>query len=99
MRLCVVLPCFFRGVDLCEAIRTVAALGYDAVETYRWKELDLDLVRETLDACGVEMMSICTTEFRLNDPAHRAEWLDGLRQSCEAAKRLGVKRQIGRAHV
>ncbi len=94
MRLCVAIPCFFKNVDFCEALRTVAALGYDAAETYDWKGLDLDAVKKTLDETGVSLLSMCTTEFRLNDPACRTLWLEGLRESCIAASRLGVKRLI-----
>ena len=96
MRLCVVVPCFFgsKSIDFCDAIRQIAALGYDAVETYHWKELDLDTVRSTLLQTGVELLSICTTEFRLTDPLYRQAFTDGIRESCEAAKTLGVKRMI-----
>ena len=81
-------------MDFCEAIRRVAALGYDAAETYKWKDLDLDAVRKTLDETGVELLSMCTTEFKLTDPAYREAWVEGLRESCIAAKKLGVKRLI-----
>ena len=94
MRLCVPIPCFFRGVDFCEAIRKTAELGYDAVETYDWKELDLDEVRKTLDETNVELISICTTEFNLTDPQHRDSWVKGIKESCEAAKKLGAKHLI-----
>ena len=94
MRLCVPIPCFFKNIDFCDAIRTVAELGFDAVETYRWRELDLDKVKAVLDETGVEMLSICTTEFRLTDPAYREAWVDGVKESCAAAKRLGVRRLI-----
>ena len=94
MRLCVAIPCFFKGVDFCDALRQVAALGYDAAETYKWKDLDLDEVRRTLDETGVELLSMCTTEFRLTDPAYRTLWLEGLRESCIAANKLGVRRLI-----
>ena len=94
MRLCVPIPCFFKNIDFCDAIRTVAELGFDAVETYRWRELDLDKVKAVLDETGIEMLSICTTEFRLTDPAYREAWVDGVKESCAAAKRLGVRRLI-----
>ncbi len=94
MRLCVAIPCFFRNVDFCDAIRAVAALGYDAVETYKWQTLDLDAVKRTLDEEGVELLSICTTEFRLTDPQYRDAFVEGVRESCEAARRLGAKRMI-----
>jgi hydroxypyruvate isomerase len=94
MRLCVAIPCFFKDVDFCEAVRTVAALGYDAVETYKWKDLDLEKVRKTLDETGVELLSMCTTEFKLTEPSYRDAWVEGVRESCIAAKKLGVKKLI-----
>jgi hydroxypyruvate isomerase len=94
MRLCVPIPCFFGKDDFCDAIKKVASLGYDAAETYRWQGLDYEKVRNTLDETGVELLSMCTSEFRLTDPQYRQLWLDGLKESCEAAKKLGVKRLI-----
>ena len=94
MRLCVTLPCFFGDADVCEAIKAVRSLGYDAVEIYGWKKLDLDEVKRVCDDEGVELLSLCTSEFRMNDPTFREAWLDGLRESCEAAVRLGAKKLI-----
>jgi hydroxypyruvate isomerase len=37
---------------------------------------------------------MCTTESNLTDPAYRQAWFDGLRESCIAAQKLGVKRLI-----
>ncbi len=94
MRLCVPIPCFFKNTDFCDAIRKVAELGFDAIETYNWKNLDLEAVRETLDETGVELLSMCTTEFNLTDPEKRTAWVEGLRETCEAAKLLGVRKLI-----
>lgn len=94
MRLCVPIPCFFGQMDFAEAIRRVRALGFDAAETYNWKELDAESVRRACAENGVELLSMCTTEFRMTDEAFRSAWLDGLRESCAAARALGVKRLI-----
>ena len=94
MRLCVPIPCFFKNVDFCTDIRKIAALGFDAAETYKWESLDFEAVKNTCDETGVELLSMCTTEFRMTDPSYRADWLDGLRKSCIAAEKLGVKRLI-----
>lgn len=94
MRLCVPIPCFFGGMDFCEGLRRVKTLGYDAAETYNWKGLDFDAVRRTCEETGVELLSMCTSEFRMTDPAFRQAWLDGLEESCQAANRMGVKRLI-----
>ena len=53
MRICVPVPCFFKD-DFCDALRTIGRLGFDAAETYNWKNLDLDKVRATCEETGVE---------------------------------------------
>lgn len=91
MRLCVPVPCFFKNVDFVTAIHRIKALGFDAAETYNWKNLDLDAVRNACEETGVELLSMCTTEFRMTDPALRTAWLDGLKESCAAANKVGAK--------
>lgn len=94
MRLCVPVPCFFGHDDFCDAIRRIGALGYDAAETYDWEGLDLPRVRRTCEESGVELLSMCTTEFRLTDPSFRAAWLAGAEKSCAAAVQVGARRLI-----
>lgn len=94
MRLCVPVPCFFGNMDFCDAIREIKNLGFDAAETYAWKHLNLDQVRGTCEDQGVELLSMCTTEFNMTDPAFRQKWLDGLAESCKAAAQMGVGRLI-----
>ena len=94
MRYCIPIPCFFGKMDFCEAIKTVKALGFDAAETYNWRNLDLDQVRGICQDTGVELLSMCTTEFNMTEPAMRKTWLEGLAVSCKAANRMGVKKLI-----
>ena len=98
MKLCVVMPCFFGGIDFCDSIRKVKEIGFDTIETYHWSHLDLDAVKKTLDECGVNLISMCTSEFRMTSPEHRGLWLDGVKASCEAANKVGAKyliKQVG----
>lgn len=94
MRLCVPIPCFFPKMDFADALRRVKALGFDAAEGYDWRGFDFAAVRRALDETGVELLSLCTTEFRMTDPSFRGAWLNGLRESCAAARTLGVRRLI-----
>ncbi len=94
MRLCVPVPCFFGGKDFCQSIKTIGSLGFDAAETYNWKGLDLEKVKNTCDETGVELLSMCTTEFRMTSPENRRLWLDGLKESCIAANKVGAKKLI-----
>lgn len=94
MKLCVPIPCFFPQLPFERAIETVAALGFRFAEIYGWKQLDLTAAAKALAGSGVTLLSMCTTEFRLTDPACRGLWVEGLRESCEAARLLGVKKLI-----
>ena len=48
MRICVPIPCFFPKHDLCDAIRLIASLGFDAVEIYQqWRGQDLVAIKRT----------------------------------------------------
>lgn len=94
VRLCVAIPCFFGKTDIIDALETVHRIGYDAVEIYGWKGLDRLAVRDACRDMGIELMSMCTTEFRMTDPAYRSAWLDGLEESCIAANAIGASRLI-----
>ncbi len=94
MKLCVPIPCFFGDLPFETAVEKTAALGYRYVEIYDWTRLDFAAAAAALKNTGVTLLSMCTTEFRLTDPACRGLWLEGLRRSCEAASVLGVKTLI-----
>lgn len=94
MKLCVPIPCFFRDIPFEKAVEKVSEAGYGYVEIYDWEQLDMNSAAKALKDCGVTMLSMCTTEFRLTDPAFRTLWTDGIKKSCEAACALGVKKLI-----
>lgn len=94
MRFDIPVPCFYGGDDFETALLKIKSLGFDAVETYNWKHLDLDRVRSVCAENGITFVSMCTTEFRLTDAAYRTAWLDGLKETVAAAKRVGVKKLI-----
>lgn len=94
MRFCVPIPCFFKNCSFEEAIKQISSLGFDAAETYAHPTLPPEEVRRICDGYGVELLSMCTTDFRLTDAQHRGEWLDGMKRSAELAACMGVRRLI-----
>lgn len=94
MRFDVPVPCFFGKTDFIDAIRKTAALGFDAIETYDWRCLNLAAVRQACESNGVEMVSMCTSEFRLTDINFSSLWLKGLEESCKAANTVGAGKLI-----
>ncbi len=94
MRFCIPLPCFYPNLPFTQAVKNVASLGFDAVETYQWQGLNPAEVRAACSEFGVELLSMCTTEFRMTDPRFRSLWLSGLEESAKAAASMGVKKLI-----
>lgn len=94
MHFCIPIPCFFGAMDFCEALRTVASLGFDTAETYDWKVLELEKVRATCLDTGVNLISMCTSEFDMTSPEKRTLYLKNLRESCKAAKQVGATKLI-----
>ena len=94
MKLCVPIPCFFGKLPFESAVEKVSNAGYNLAEIYSWKSLDLESAAAALDRFGVTLVSMCTSEFRLTDPACRELWVKGVRESCAAAKILGARKLI-----
>ncbi len=94
MKFCIPIPCFFGSLDFCDALRQVAALGFDTAETYDWHSLNLERVASTCKETGVTLVSMCTSEFDMTSPEKRTLYLNGLRESCEAAKKVGATKLI-----
>lgn len=90
MKFDVPVPCFFGNLDFCDALEKIAALSFNAAETYDWKSLDPVRVTETCKRNNIRLISMCTSCFDMTEPERRDAWLAGLRESCEAAKKMGV---------
>lgn len=87
-------PCFYGGMDFCEAIDRIAAGGFDKIETYDRKSLDISAVKEALKRNNVELISMCTSFFNMTDSRYRQTWLENLDESCADAVKLGVGKLI-----
>ena len=94
MKFCVPIPCFFGNLPFETAVEKISRLGYKYAEIYGWKQLNLESAAKALESSGVTLLSMCTTEFVLTDPSRRNLWIDGIKESCEAAAVLGVKKLI-----
>lgn len=94
MRLSVCIDAVYRGIPPAEAMKLAKEAGYEAVEFWSWWDKDLEAIREAQLACGLKVATFCTKFVSLVDPARRGEYLEGLKLSIEAAKRLDCDRLI-----
>ena len=79
----------YPGLTLCEKIRKVAEEGFKEVEFWGWDQLDLEEVKRTCKETGVKIRAFSgTKEWSLCDVSHRTEYIEWVRKSMEAARKL-----------
>ncbi|GAB2673355.1 hydroxypyruvate isomerase family protein [Paenibacillus thermoaerophilus] len=77
-----------------ERMRLIRRLGFGAFEFWGWWNKDIGAIDRERRRLGLEIASFCTRMIPLTDPARRAEFVDGLRESLEAAARLECRTLI-----
>lgn len=90
----------FSGMNLIDALEKIRESGAKVYEIWGWWDQDVDALAKAQRENGLRLAAMCTKGFVLNDPARRDEYLDGLKQSVEAAKKLGCSTlisQVGQA--
>ncbi len=97
MRISACLDALFPGVPTAKALRRAAAAGAKAVEFWGWWDKDTPEIAAASLESGVEIAAVCTRFESLVDGASRKAYLEGLRETVEAAKRLSCSVIISQA--
>lgn len=65
--------------------------GFDAVEFWDWRIRDLDETRKAAQEAGIAISGFNgDADYSLVDPQHKEKYLDYLKQSIDAAKKVGA---------
>ena len=89
MRFSICIDALYHQSEPTAALEALNALGLTAYEFWQWWTKDLAALRATQDRLGMTPVACCTRFISLVDPAQRAAYLDGVRQSIAAAQQLG----------
>jgi hydroxypyruvate isomerase len=81
----------YKGKDVIYHLEKVKEHGFHGLEYYAWWELDLDQVAKEQERIGVGISATCTRFFNLVDETKREEYIEGLKQTITACKKLGIK--------
>lgn len=84
----------FEGKSFEEACRSVRQAGIPAIEFWSWWDKDLEGLLSEVQKNHLSVSACCTKFISLVDPSTREAYLEGLRDSIEAASRIGTSTLI-----
>jgi len=65
--------------------------GFDAIEFWDWRDKDLEAIRRAAEEAEIAISGFNgDADYSLVDPSHKEKYLDYLRQSIKAAKKVGA---------
>ncbi len=84
----------FQNRNIAETFHSLNSIGINSVEFWSWWDKDLELLYELTKDHNINIVCFCTKFVSLTDSNFHEEYLDGLRESIDAAKRLNCKMLI-----
>ena len=94
IRYSVCAPALFPRVPLCEAVKSIAPTGAKHYEFWGWQGVDLDELFAVQEDTGVTATAMCTLFEPLTVPEKRNAYIDGLKLTIAAARKLGIRTLI-----
>jgi hydroxypyruvate isomerase len=94
MKLSVCIDAVFYRRDFMESMKDVKEVGINAFEFWSWWDKDLEKIQQTKNELDLEISAFCTRMISLVDISKRDQYLKGLEESIEVAKRLNCKNLI-----
>lgn len=91
MKISVCTDAVYMGMSLIEAVDEVKKAGIDAVEFWTWQDKDLDAMVQYKEKNDIQIAAFCTEFVSLVDKTVRQEYIEGLKRTIEAAKKVGCK--------
>lgn len=88
MNFSVCIDSVFSGYPIDKALKNVKEAGFDTYEFWTWWDKDIDRLSALQSEHGIKAKAFCTRFISLTDASKRALYLDGLKKSLEAAKKL-----------
>jgi hydroxypyruvate isomerase len=83
-------PCleiFYKDKPFPERMRKIADLGFRWFEFWSWWDKDLDAISKAMKDTGLQAATFCTRFVSLTDSRKRSEYVAGLRETVDAAKK------------
>ncbi|MCL2462934.1 MAG: TIM barrel protein [Defluviitaleaceae bacterium] len=89
MKFSVCVEAVYNGRDFVSSMREIKSLGYDAFEFWGWWDKDIDRINAARQELDMRAAAFCTRFISLTEPSARQAYIEGLKESVQAAKKLG----------
>ena len=91
LRKCACIDTLYTELDWLDRFQAAKNDGFEAVEFWDWRIRDLDATREAAKKAGIAISGFNgDADYSLVDPTHKQKYLDYLKQSIAAAKKVGA---------
>lgn len=91
LKRCACIDTLYTELPFYERFQAAKADGFESVEFWDWRIRDLDKVREAAVNAGINISGFNgDADYSLVDPTHKEKYLEALRDSLEAAKKVGA---------
>lgn len=94
MKISVCVDALYFEKDIYKGLEEIKKCGYDNFEMWCWWDKDIDRLVQLKDRLGMNLVACCTKFISLVDPKLRNDYIDGLKDSIEVAKRLQCNQLI-----
>ena len=91
LRKCACIDTLYTELDWLDRFQATKNDGFEAVEFWDWRIRDLDATREAAEKAGIAISGFNgDADYSLVDPTHKQKYLDYLKESIAAAKKVGA---------
>ena len=91
LRKCACIDTLYTELDWLDRFQAAKEDGFEAVEFWDWRIRDLDATREAAEKAGIAISGFNgDADYSLVDPTHKEKYMDYLKQSIAAAKKVGA---------
>ena len=91
MKRCACIDTLYTELPFEERFAAAKADGFESVEFWDWRIRDLDRIKQEVDKTGIVVSGFNgDADYSLVDPTHKEKYLAALRESMEAAKKVGA---------
>lgn len=91
MNISVCTDALLNKISTADAIKLLSKIGVKAFEFWSWWDKDIDTIGEAAEKYRLIPAAMCTKFVSLTAPEKRNEYIEGLDESIECAKKLGIK--------